>query len=238
MKFLKRVITKILGGELDHPMILKYQLWRRKILGQDRRMKESYLDSTEHPKLHIGASDHLLDGWLNTDICPLKEVMFLDATKKYPFTDSSFAFVFSEHMIEHVSRPDGILMLEECFRILRPGGVLRIVTPNLETIMGIYAKELSSQQQDYLDWMSGAFTPDAPEASSAYVINAFFRLWGHQFIYDESTLIVALKAVGFSRIKRFSLGESSFDSLRGLENVERYPAGLLEFESICLEVTK
>ena len=77
----------------------------------------------------------------------------LNSTSDYSILSAkcSFAFVFSEHMIEHVSRPDGILMLEECFRILRPGGVVRIVTPNLETIMGIYAVELSSEQQDYLD---------------------------------------------------------------------------------------
>ena len=40
--------------------------------------------------------------------------------------------VYSEHMFEHVLPMDGAAFLKESYRILKPGGVLRVVTPDLE----------------------------------------------------------------------------------------------------------
>jgi SAM-dependent methyltransferase len=57
--------------------------------------------------------------------------MRLDASKTFEIPSESFDFVYSEHMIEHVSFEDGRNMLEECNRILRPFGVIRIVTPSI-----------------------------------------------------------------------------------------------------------
>ena len=68
-------------------------------------------------KLHIGCGDHILHTWLNADFEPEKaEVMHLDARARFPFKDSEFSYVFSEHMIEHISYSDGLRMLTECYR--------------------------------------------------------------------------------------------------------------------------
>jgi hypothetical protein len=65
-----------------------------------------------------------------------------------------------------------------------------------------------------------------------------FRLWGHQFIYDEETLADMFGKVGFAEISRHPLMQSEHRELQNLENVERYPDGLLEFESLALEARK
>lgn len=236
---IKKSILRIVGlGDPSHPLILRYQSLRRKMTRQDLRMRDSYLKGSEIPKLHIGASNHVLEGWLNTDLSPQNGVMFLDATKSYPFRDGAFAYVYSEHMIEHVPYEGGQIMLQECYRVLRPGGIIRIVTPNLASILGLYSDALSVQQREYLNWMSRTFTPRAPEKSAVFVINAFFRLWGHQFIYDEAGLAAALRSAGFNRVRRVPLGSSDHPPLRKLENTSRYPEGLLNFESVCLEAIK
>jgi predicted SAM-dependent methyltransferase len=49
-----------------------------------------------------------------------------------------FDYVFSEHMIEHVSYAEGLLMLRECLRVLKPGGRIRIATPSLEVLLDLY----------------------------------------------------------------------------------------------------
>ena len=65
-----------------------------------------------------------------------------------------------------------------------------------------------------------------------------FRLWGHQFIYDEETLADAIRAVGFSSVTRLLLGNSDYPDLQNLANEQRYPDGLLNFESVTLEGRK
>ena len=63
-----------------------------------------------------------------------------DITKGLPFRDNEFHAVYHSHVLEHLQPADGEKLLDECFRVLRPGGVLRIVVPNLEQIATLYLK--------------------------------------------------------------------------------------------------
>lgn len=55
-----------------------------------------------------------------------------DVTQGLPFQNNEVDGVYSEHFIEHLSQTDGIGFLRECRRILKPGGTIRIATPDLE----------------------------------------------------------------------------------------------------------
>ena len=61
------------------------------------------------------------------------------------------------------------------------------------------------------------------------------RNWGHQFVYDETTLTTSLLITGFYRIKRTPLNVSDDPELQNLEHAERLPPGLLELETMTLE---
>ncbi len=61
-----------------------------------------------------------------------------DITKGLPYEDNSFDGVYHSHVLEHLEPRDGEKLLDECFRVLRPNGVLRIVVPNLEQIVTLY----------------------------------------------------------------------------------------------------
>tara|TARA_B110001452_G_C15111749_1_gene387524 strand:- start:295 stop:732 length:438 start_codon:yes stop_codon:yes gene_type:complete len=50
---------------------------------------------------------------------------------RLPFADASVLFVYSEHMLEHLPPAAGVSLLRESWRVLAPGGLLRIVTPDL-----------------------------------------------------------------------------------------------------------
>jgi predicted SAM-dependent methyltransferase len=211
---------------------------RRRMQRVDSRHREGYLQNTPVPRLHIGGGSRCLPGWLNTDIALAPDVVQMDATRPFPFEDSVFHYAFTEHMIEHVSFESAMFMLRECYRVLKTGGVIRITTPNLASIVGLYGTNLSELQLGYLNHFCRAFlAPDSP-ATPANAINAMFRHFGHQFIYDEVTLGDALLKAGFGEIRRNSLMQSERQELRNLENVGRYPEGLLEFESIALEARK
>ena len=237
--FLLRVLRAV--GVKDpanfHPLSRIRRL-RRIITGQNNRIRDSYLSSSSTRMLHIGGGWRLLDGWLNADLALVPDVFYMDATKTFLFPADTFDFVFSEHMIEHVSFEDGENMLRECFRVMKKGGTLRLVTPDLWAVLSLYENPLNAKQQAYLDHFRKHFVPLGQPELPGVVVNTMMRTWGHTFVYDEDTLGFLLKQAGFSSILRCKLGDSAHSELRKLENENRYPPGLLDFESVALEATK
>jgi predicted SAM-dependent methyltransferase len=189
-------------------------------------------------KLHVGCGYHLLPGWLNGDLWRCDpSVLWLDACARYPFPDASLDHVFSEHVIEHMPLDQGRAMLAECHRVLRPGGRIRIATPDLRFLWALHAPEKTELQRRYLAWsVEHLLKTDA--ATDAMVINNFFRDWGHCFIYDQETLTRALTAAGFVDVVACPLGESEEPHLRGLENEARMPPGFLRLETLVLEARR
>jgi SAM-dependent methyltransferase len=55
-----------------------------------------------------------------------------------PFCDREFDVVYHSHVLEHLTPDQGVRMIEECFRVLRPGGIMRVVVPDLERIAQLY----------------------------------------------------------------------------------------------------
>jgi predicted SAM-dependent methyltransferase len=234
---LKQRILGLLGVSPAGPYLVRLHRLRRVISRLDERLRNDYLQKAVTPKLQVGGGWRLLDGWLNTDIEIIPGVMCMDATRRFPFADDIFYRVYTEHMIEHVSYHEGVCMLKECYRVLRVGGAIRVITPNLATIVGLYGHDLCAAQKAYVEWILQTFVRECPP-NSVSVINTMFHEWGHQFIYDEKTLANSMHAVGFHSVRQCRLGESSFLDLQNMENEQRYPEGLLNFESIALEAVK
>jgi predicted SAM-dependent methyltransferase len=65
---------------------------------------KDYLATHKIHKLHLGEGSNIIEGWLNTEVEPKGNgVYLLDASKPFPFHDCTFDYVFSEHLIEHFS---------------------------------------------------------------------------------------------------------------------------------------
>lgn len=182
-----------------------------------RRAIQRYLGTHSPSKLHLGCGSHLLKDWLNTDLEPGVEVVCLDASKKLPIADRTFDYVFTEHMIEHLEFKTGKDLIQEIFRILKPGGKLRISTPDLQFLINLYGSEKTDLQTRYIQWAGETFLPGIDLPTDAFVINNFFRDWGHLFIYDFKTLSVLLLQFGFVDITRREVGQSDDVNLRNVE---------------------
>ena len=203
-----------------------------------RKTISDYLASNAVRKLHIGCGGNPLTGWLNSDYQPTSSsVIHLNARKRFPFDNNTLDYIFSEHMIEHVSYADGRQMLKECNRVLRTNGRIRISTPDLQFLIDLYSEQKTTLQEDYIKWASDAFVKNG-ECSDTMVINNFVRDWGHLFIYDEKTLRRSLELSGFVDVIRYKIRESGDRNLRNLENETRMPAGFLQLESLTLEARK
>ena len=207
-------------------------------MGGDGKAVAAYFRANDVLKLHIGCGVHVLEGWLNTDFVRSREVLYLDATRPFPFGDSRFDYVYSEHMIEHITFPQGQHLLKECSRVLKPRGKIRVATPDLMFLFDLCRGGRSTVQRDYIEWSSQHFVPEAPFPSEAFVINNFFRDWGHRFIYNETVLRASMEAAGFVDIHRCDLNASDDVQLRNLEHEGRMPGGFLKLETFVLEGTK
>jgi predicted SAM-dependent methyltransferase len=190
-------------------------------------------------RLHLGCSGLLRRGWFNTDKYPRRlGVAYCDATGRYPFGDSVFDYVFTEHMIEHVPYRGGQSLVRECLRVLRPGGKLRISTPDLDRILAL-RHPTTELEKEYVRYAL-AEIPEAVDGQTVILINQFMRAWGHTFIYDRATLSGLMRSAGFTDIRERRPGESDDPELVGLErHGETFPKPEFNLiESMVFEGTK
>jgi predicted SAM-dependent methyltransferase len=205
----------------------------------DSEIVEAYFAKESVRKLHIGCGQYVLADWLNSDFYPQSPaVIHLDATRPFPFANDTFDFIFTEHMIEHVSYANGLAMLNECRRVLKENGTIRISTPDLRFLIDLYQDGKSDIKRRYIEWSTGRFDEKVPFNDAVFVINNFVRAWGHLFIYDEKVLRSSLEQSGFTSIRKCEVGKSQIRELRHLENEKRIPERFLKLESVILEGTK
>lgn len=184
-----------------------------------------YLRTHTVRKLQIGAgvagNTPAFSDWLNTDIEPVAGEAYLDAAKPFPLPDGVLSYVFSEHLIEHLSYRDGLMMLRECYRTLKPGGKVRIATPDLLKLVGLFQTPRTDAMRNYVDGKLKA--PYWPErlpltvSPECVILNYELKSFGHQFVYDPRTLRDSLERAGFQDVKQFVSGESDDLQLKGLE---------------------
>jgi len=193
-----------------------------------RRQIDRYLAAHPERKLQLGAGGHPVEGWLNTDLHDYgrpAELVYLDVRKPFPLPDASFDFVYSEHMLEHLTYDEGHRCLRECLRVLRPGGTIRIATPSLERIAGLY--DGGDLEARYVRWAVETLDPEVDAPLPGVVVNNFFHSWGHRFIYDPQTLRHALRQAGFVDIEERPVGE--------LEHHLAEAPEFNEYETVVLE---
>lgn len=218
-------------------------LLRQSYLAPGRRANNEALWQAYEPNrgilgINIGSGTALKREFLNCDLNPqYNDVFALDVTQPFPWHDNTFDYVFSEHMFEHISFGQGGAMLAECFRVLKPGGVIRLVTPSIEFLFGLF-NPATQTERDYVVWAQRLLTPGAPAPLAAFVFNTFVRSWGHTFIYDRPSLRLALERAHFSAIEEQKISVSPHPFLNNLEAVYRMPPGFLELESMIFEATK
>jgi predicted SAM-dependent methyltransferase len=185
----------------------------------------NYLKQTGFKGLQVGCGPHCHYGWMNTDTVGTPEIDFpLDIEKSLPFPNGALDAIYGSEVIEHIPREKVRPFLQEAYRVLRPGGVLRLTTPDLKAICRIY---LGSHDKTTLDEHKTTWTE--PEFSPHYWINATFRNWGHQWIWDFESLAELLNSVGFKQVECVSpqitnSGMSQLGTLETRYDVHGVPA--------------
>jgi len=93
--------------------------------------------------LNLGCGNRYHADWINIDMrFRSPDVINHDLTKGIPLEDNSCDVVYHSNLLEHLRRTDALPFLLECYRVLKPGGILRVGVPDLERICSLYLEKL------------------------------------------------------------------------------------------------
>lgn len=99
--------------------------------------------------LNLGCGARFHDDWTNIDfVSSSSNVIEHDLTKGIPFPHETFDFIYHSHVLEHFSKKDGEKFIEECSRVLKKGGIVRVVIPDLEQLAIEYLNALKVVTSD------------------------------------------------------------------------------------------
>jgi SAM-dependent methyltransferase len=201
---------------------------------------KKYLGSSgDFVGLQIGAGPHGLPGWLKTDLDPNFSTVYLNATKRFPFADETFDYVVAEHMIEHVSYEEALAMLQECRRVLKKGGAVRISTPDIQLTRRLMDRPLAPELERYVQWSNQWYGCAGDPGSAVQVVNRLQHEWGHQFLYDADTLADALRRAGFAETVECTPGDSAHAVLVNVDgHAQVIGMEFNELESLIIEAVK
>lgn len=104
--------------------------------------------------VNIACGNSFVEDWLNFDYVSMsKSVIKADLLGRLPLADESVDVLYSSHFIEHVPKSQVPAFLKECFRVLKPGGKIRFVCPDLEEISREYLFRRQAGEHDKADFV-------------------------------------------------------------------------------------
>lgn len=172
--------------------------------------------------VQVGCGKNIRSPWWNVDLIHFPGVDEIrDAT--LPWRHRGLQYVFAEHFIEHLTLHDGLKFLRHAGNALRPGGVIRLSTPNLTHVV---LKEYR------LDGPSAA-----QRLNDTVALNGCFHGYGHKFLYSAEFLRFVLEEMGFENVREYDFNQSDIPDLRGLERhgpftIEQGIPNIITFEAM------
>jgi predicted SAM-dependent methyltransferase len=124
-----------------------------------------------------------------------------DLTEPLPFASESADFIFCSHLLEHLTRAQGLGLLTDAHRILRPRGTIRVAVPDLDVAIALYAEGKAREMLDHYFYR--------PESG---------RLAQHRSMYNYALLAELLREAGFATVERREYREGTVPDLRQLDN--------------------
>lgn len=218
---LKRAVAELLGRERANRISAPYYDW----LARCRTRQRLAALPPAGLLINLGCGYRPLPGWVNLDSArgPAVDVVW-DLGRDLPFPPESCSAIFSEHVIEHLSKSQGESLLRECYRVLQPGGVLRMSTPDTGRYLRSYAGD-----REFLRHPDFPYPVETPLDR----INIVMREGGqHLWVYDFESLSSCMRKAGFSSVVEQGFGASLHPRMQGIDYDIR------AFESLYVEGVK
>ena len=223
-------------------------------------------------RLHLGCGTNTPDGWINLDgawsawlgkhqiVCRMlkglhvlpvslrdmsTDIIIHDVRKPLPFQDNTIHVIYASHLLEHLYLEEAKRLLKECFRILQPGGILRMVVPDLRAIILEYMGEkILSNSSDNMKAASPAdrlnrrlaFRVSDPSANGILyrIYNSIKDFHSHKWMYDADSLIMYFEQADFVDVQQLGFHQSLVEGIEEIEESER----VLDGAGVCIEGIK
>jgi len=164
-------------------------------------------------KINLGSGHWKLDDWVNVDIDRESQPdVCANLAGALPFANDVARLMHTEDFIDQLELDQAAGFLRECHRILSPGGVLRVLTPDMRKLADLY---LNDPAQLKTLWNSFVGVPLSLETPGE-IFNIGMRFAGHTFLYDEETFKALASRCGFDA-RRVEYQQSEEPELRGLD---------------------
>lgn len=187
-------------------------------------------------KLNLGCGDQTPEGWINVDYAwgakiakiPIfnglgltnlkwdKKIIIHNLLKHFPWENESIDVVYSSHTLEHFTREDGFRFLNECYRVLKNGGIIRIIVPDLKAFTLEYLE--GKMRADFFVENLLVLYPESKNFIKKFLIP--FVSFPHKCMYDTQTLIGILKSIGF-KVKEKKGYDSLITDIKNIEILSR-----------------
>ena len=191
-------------------------------------------------KLNLGCGSQVVSGWCNVDyslgsrLTQIPVLGFLikklkifnldwddtiyihDLTKRFPWINASASVVYSSHTLEHLSKEEGRRFLEECHRVLKKDGLIRIVVPDLRYDVNEYLTG-KTQADDFIEKLGVLYSVNSGITKK---LLAPFYQFPHKCMYDAQRLTEILNEIGFIVSTR-NCFESDIEDIRLVELANR-----------------
>jgi predicted SAM-dependent methyltransferase len=146
---------------------------------------------------------------------------FANLQKRLPWTDNAVDCVYLGEVLEHFTRDSGLRLLSECFRILKPGGIIRVRVPDngrfwrnyLQELDAALAKPPAEWTEDHTRWVEMFFRDICVERRMTSSYGHY-----HKWMYDEISLIRTFQRVGFVSVSRRDYLDSAIPAVGEVES--------------------
>jgi predicted SAM-dependent methyltransferase len=140
-------------------------------------------------KLNLGSGEMNMTGWQNVDIADSGGGVDLSVFP-WPFEDNSASEILASHILEHFTKADARLFLDECWRVLAPGGCLWLAVPDMDKFIncklsGDWTPLNGYKWTDMNHLLGGDMSETRPEQR-------------HKYMYNEETIQVMCFLANFS----------------------------------------
>lgn len=159
--------------------------------------------------VYLGCGNHRMKDFIHVEISLWKHKggvpdVLADITEYIPFPDSSVDLVYSRATMEHLTYTELLNCLLETRRILKKGGHIRMVLPDLDIAVRNYLNKIYDS--------TIVATPDMPNENYSDTFITQITYSDHFYNHNFDTISRALSKCGFEEIRRCQPGDSKIAS--------------------------
>ena len=204
-----RVVQKVVNSAIRKSGIM-LRLYERHSFSRQRDAIDAGA-ARRDLKLHLGCGSERLPGWIHVDLYAHGDNVVArlpEGLKRFP--SHSTKFIYASHILEHIGYPEeASTFAQECYRILTPGGVLRVVVPGIQRIIEAYARD----DEAFFD-IQRSLHPSWCTTKLEALMYALQQDGEHKYGYDFETVSKLFTGFGYSQVVESDYNASEFEELR------------------------